>query len=330
VRVAVIGSWRAKPPPGWELEYKENFQVACIHVGSIIAKNRLSLIMPRSKDEESAEFHAYKGFINRQGGIVDGIETISDHESLHASGATHILAVQQADIIIILGGTEAAYNAAVAAVKLRRRLIAIPCFGGAARSILKRYPPPKCTELALHREWAQSVDWIEQLVARLEFEIQTYPKILLIHGRSRDRNIVRNIIINTPIPGISEPVIMEEHGHGTPTIPILFERLARQVDAAIAIATPDDIGTAVLDEAGELITGHKPARKYRARQNVWLEVGWFWGTLGFEHLLLLVKGNLEVPSDFSGLRVVRYQSTPHEAEERIHSFIENLRFGRRP
>ena len=325
MKVAVIGSWRSKPPPGWELEYQEHFQLACIHVGSILAKNHCTLLMPRGRDTESAEFHAYRGFINRQGGKPDGIETIADHENVQGQGAAHILAVQSADMVVLLGGTEAAYNAAVSAVKLRRRLIAIPCFGGAARAILRRYPPPKCHELGLHRDWAQSSDWIQRLTVALEEGLLSYPRILLIHGRSRDRLILKHMISDIGFTGLPVPVIMEEHGHGAPTIPVLFEKLARQVDAAIAIATPDDIGTEALDEYGELITQSKPPRRFRARQNVWLEVGWFWGTLGFDRLLVLVKKDTEVPSDFSGVRYWRYLVTPLEVQQKVKEFIESLR-----
>ncbi len=136
MKVAVIGSWRIKPPPGWEpLEYREHFQLACIHIGSSIAKAGCTLLTPRSRDPESAEFYAYKGFVNRKGGRDDGIETIDAHDvvATHAHGAVHILAVHKADLAVLVGGTEAAYNAAIAAVKIRRRLLVIPGFGGAAR-----------------------------------------------------------------------------------------------------------------------------------------------------------------------------------------------------
>ncbi len=120
---------------------------------------------------------------------------------------------------------------------------------------------------------------------------------------------------------------MEDHGHGSPRISELFEQLAHRVDAAIALATPDDLGAEFLDENGQAILHRKPPRRFRARQNVWLEVGWFWGTLGFDRLLILVKKNTEIPSDFSGVRYFQYESTPLERRQRILEFVHHLRSG---
>ena len=39
----------------------------------------------------------------------------------------------------------------------------------------------------------------------------------------------------------------------------------------------------------------------RARQNVVLELGFFWGKLGRERVCALVKGDIEKPSDYDGV-----------------------------
>lgn len=55
--------------------------------------------------------------------------------------------------------------------------------------------------------------------------------------------------------------------------------------------TSDDIGKA----KGEL------EDKFRARQNVVLETGYFMGTLGRNHVVILSDNGIEMPSDLSGV-----------------------------
>jgi predicted nucleotide-binding protein len=63
----------------------------------------------------------------------------------------------------------------------------------------------------------------------------------------------------------------------------------------------------------------------RAWQNVWLEVGWFWGCLGRKRVLVMCKGNIEIPSDLQGLEYYRYSDTPTEAGDSIRDFVRQLR-----
>jgi predicted nucleotide-binding protein len=55
--------------------------------------------------------------------------------------------------------------------------------------------------------------------------------------------------------------------------------------------TPDDVGKA---EDGSSLNP-------RARQNVVFELGFFIGKLGPEKVVALVKGEIEIPSDFDGV-----------------------------
>ncbi len=41
--------------------------------------------------------------------------------------------------------------------------------------------------------------------------------------------------------------------------------------------------------------------KFRARQNVMLELGYFIGRLGRSNVCALTRGDLELPSDFAGI-----------------------------
>jgi predicted nucleotide-binding protein len=52
-----------------------------------------------------------------------------------------------------------------------------------------------------------------------------------------------------------------------------------------------------------------------------VEVGWFWGRLGRHRVLLLVRGDVEIPSDLDGIEYHSYQSSVLEAESGIRRFL---------
>jgi predicted nucleotide-binding protein len=88
-----------------------------------------------------------------------------------------------------------------------------------------------------------------------------------------------------------EPVILQNLPVGWQTI---IEKLEANLDVryACVLPTPDDEGHP---------TGQPKEKKVRARQNVVLELGMFPVRLGRKRVAILHKGNLELPSDISGL-----------------------------
>ena len=82
----------------------------------------------------------------------------------------------------------------------------------------------------------------------------------------------------------------------------------------MAILTPDDIA----------VTARTNLQSSRARQNVIVEVGWFWGRFGRGRCLLLVRGDVELPSDLSGVEVHRFTTSPAECSEVVRDFISEL------
>lgn len=87
-----------------------------------------------------------------------------------------------------------------------------------------------------------------------------------------------------------DPIILHEQASRGMTVQ---EKLVANSDVSFAVVllTPDDIGRALRE------TTERP----RARQNVWLELGYFIGLLGREHVLALKKGDVEIPSDYVGV-----------------------------
>jgi len=88
-----------------------------------------------------------------------------------------------------------------------------------------------------------------------------------------------------------DPVILHEQPNKGRTIIEKFEELA-DVAFAVVLFTGDDVGYPIAkpDEA-----------RPRARQNVVLELGFFLGALGREHVCVLYRDGVEVPSDYSGV-----------------------------
>ncbi len=135
-----------------------------------------------------------------------------------------------------------------------------------------------------------------------------------MHGRDLvSRNLLAELLAKLELPS---PIVMAAEPSLGRSLPEKFESLAQRVDAAIALVTPDDVG-GLRDIADD-------ALRARARQNVWVEVGWFWGALGRARVLLLGKEGVEVPSDLSGLLVEQFRDSPAEREPEICQWIESL------
>jgi predicted nucleotide-binding protein len=88
-----------------------------------------------------------------------------------------------------------------------------------------------------------------------------------------------------------QAIILQEQPDQGRTIIEKFEACASEVGFAVVLLTPDDFAGV----AGE--TSHAS----RARQNVIFELGYFVGRLGRGRACLLRKGEVEIPSDLSGV-----------------------------
>ena len=113
-------------------------------------------------------------------------------------------------------------------------------------------------------------------------------KIFLVHGRdSGTKEMVARYLSKLQL----DPVILHEQPNVGKTIIEKFE-LYSNVSYAVVLLTPDDIGR--LNTVGEI-------ERVRARQNVIFEFGYFIGKLGRHNVFGLKKGDIEVPSDYSGI-----------------------------
>jgi phosphatidylserine/phosphatidylglycerophosphate/cardiolipin synthase-like enzyme len=112
--------------------------------------------------------------------------------------------------------------------------------------------------------------------------------VFLVHGHDHPaRDAVAAFVRRLGL----EVTILEDESGGGRTIIEQFEKHA-DVGFALVLLTGDDVGAARSSP-----TKLRP----RARQNVILELGYFYGRLGRERVRALVKGDVDYPSDIGGV-----------------------------
>lgn len=118
-------------------------------------------------------------------------------------------------------------------------------------------------------------------------EYERDANIFIVHGHDTLARIeLKDYLQNTL--GFPAPVILAELPDCGRTIIEKFEEQADQADIVFVLLTPDDFN-------------HE--NQARARQNVIFELGYFIGKMGRKsgRVILLSKGNLDIPSDLSGI-----------------------------
>lgn len=116
-------------------------------------------------------------------------------------------------------------------------------------------------------------------------------RIFVVHGRDEG---VKEAVARYLSKLNLHPIILHEQANQGKTVIEKFEAHA-DVEYAVVLFTPDDVGYPA-DEPS--------ASKPRARQNVVLELGFFLGVLSRERVCVLYKGNMEMPSDYTGVLYV--------------------------
>lgn len=206
-------------------------------------------------------------------------------------GPTHLRMLQGADLVVIVGGGSHTYTAGLAAAYMGVRIFPVATFGGASGKLWEEFSQSKDSTFRFPQKdtWAALAGDPGAALDALTNEIAGLPQLMIVHGRSQDHVEVQRILSDLMI---LPPVVLSEHFQSGKTIPEVFEEKALQVDAAIAVFTPDDEAASLLDREGVRVPEGSIEKRARARQNVSLEYGWFWGRLGRERVLLLLKGEL--------------------------------------
>jgi len=114
-------------------------------------------------------------------------------------------------------------------------------------------------------------------------------KVFVVHGH--DEGAKQRVARFLETLGL-QPIVLHEQPDEGNTLIEKFEKHASNVDFAIILLTPDDIGYPA---------GRQTEAKPRARQNVILELGFFVANLGRGNVVALHTGNVEIPSDYHGV-----------------------------
>lgn len=344
MRIAVIGSWRREDARDWNLrESPELFGQACRRIGQELIERGHSLIVG-TDSEHTADGLAARGayealastIIDRPRITVVRLDERSarqpfdeirrarsgifvDHLVDAASWAVaKLVQTQLADAVLLIGGAEKTEHAGFTAAVAKKPLACIGSFGGAAfalNQVLERspttwgYEPWETSRLA---ELQQPFSELLLTTALKAAWIEGAPKLMIVHGRSADREVLKDYLSRQA----GRVIVLGDEFDPTQPIPVKLERFASSVDGAIALLTPDDVGGLASDPT---------TAASRARENVWIEVGWFWGRRGRSKLLLLKKGDVTVPSDLLGVETCDYVTTPLERSVMIDKFVSRLR-----
>ena len=123
-------------------------------------------------------------------------------------------------------------------------------------------------------------------------------KVFVVYGRDNE--------MKATVPAMLRqlhltPVLLDDQPSQSNTIIEKFEHNS-DVDYAIILLSPDD--------QASLREENPNSVKYRARQNVILEMGYFIGKLGRKNCAILFRPelNFEFPSDIQGLTYIKYDS----------------------
>ena len=150
-------------------------------------------------------------------------------------------------------------------------------------------------------EWLHS---LESIIERLDLsplaekpvhaEAATAPSkqqskdIFIVHGH--DEAAKQEVARFIKILGLQAIILHEQPDKGRTIIEKLEDHT--EVGFAVILLTPDDMGHP---------KGEPDKAKPRARQNVVLDLGYLIGKLGRSSVCALMKGDIEIPSDYAGV-----------------------------
>jgi predicted nucleotide-binding protein len=138
-------------------------------------------------------------------------------------------------------------------------------------------------------------------------------KIFVVYGHDIDAREQLELLLRRMK---LEPVILQNLPIGGDTI---IEKLESNLDVryACVLLTPDDEGH---------VSGQPKEKKFRARQNVILELGMFLVRLGRKRVAILYKGDMELPSDINGLIYIKFKKRVDEVKERLGAELQEAGF----
>jgi predicted nucleotide-binding protein len=184
-------------------------------------------------------------------------------------------------------------------------------------------------------------------------EKATSKNVFIVHGR--DHKSMKELKTMLYEFGLN-PIVLHEQPSGSKTVVEKLEMYS-DVGYAFVILTPDDIGTLasgvasqcqdIFEFLGEMenaelkINQIKPNPadiierfierfKYRSRQNVVLEFGYFIGLLGRDRVCCLHRGDVELPSDMNGIVYITFESSVEKIRLKIMKELNKAGYNIKP
>lgn len=115
-------------------------------------------------------------------------------------------------------------------------------------------------------------------------------KVFIVHGHDNEtKQEVARFIESIGL----QTIILHEQASRSMTIIEKIEYYSNEANFAVILYTPCDLGRGILET--------KVHPKNRARQNVVFEHGYLMAKIGRQNVCALVKGDIETPSDISGV-----------------------------
>lgn len=136
-------------------------------------------------------------------------------------------------------------------------------------------------------------------------------KVFIVHGHDEMLKLkLKDYLQNTL--GFSKPVILSEVAGRGRTIIESFEEESQNAGFIFVLLTPDDF----VDDS-----------QLRARQNVIFELGYFMGKYGRKsgRVIVLLKGEVDIPSDLGGILYIRVDQGIEAAGEEIRKAIKAVK-----
>lgn len=337
MKITVVGSYsdelsrRNKETATKRTQISRAFKTACVQIGKALAEERHRLIVAHAEHPNTAEALALNGFKSVKENQFN-YYPVTRHEG-DAVLKAHLDAVSESDVVILIGGGNGTYASGLSALRERKVMIPIPAFGGSAKDLCEIREIDKIVVDELRNLDFELNNWSQTLTKKIKEVLNAYPRVLIIHGRGDDgkqlrKRIYDESLLEGQLEGVQKPVIMNLTGSGAVTVPQVFEDLASKVSAAIVIVTADDVGAFARVQGEQTLSATQLKLDVRARENVWVEVGWFWGRLGRERIFLWLKDKIEIPSDLQGVARTEAESLS-EAWKSIEQFLANMRRGNR-
>lgn len=132
-------------------------------------------------------------------------------------------------------------------------------------------------------------------------------KIFIVHGH--DNVALEQLELVLRRLGLDPFILQNNDGESRTLIEALEKRIYEQAAFGIVLMTPDDYGYPKNKTNDE--------RQPRARQNVILEMGMVMASLGRDKMVILKKGNLELPSDVNGVIYLEFNEHVKEVAVRL-------------